>query len=356
MTNSVTESSGAARAADTDAQDMRPVGRRRQLLSSTASWIVLLDVVLIVFFTMFSQGHIFWSKQDFQSLALNGSEGMLLALAMTILLSAALFDLSVGSNLVLSSVIGAKVMLKVAGPPGAGGIVHHQGQAILAGLIACLAVGLLFGLVNGLLIAYLDINSLIATLGTLGIGTGAALLLTNGADIASLPPDLQSDFALKSVFTVPEPAIIALGAAVLLWLVIRYLRYGTRTLAIGSSRPAAERAGMPVKRHIISLFLLAGILAGMAGFIDIAHYAATTINGHTQDALTAVTATVIGGTALEGGRVSIGGTVAGSILAIVLLNGLVIVGVQSFWQLIAVGCVLIVAVALDRFRYKHRTA
>ena len=333
--------------------DLRAVAERPAIirwLGASGTWVLLLDVVLIVFFGLVSAGHVFWSTQNFQALALEASAGLLLALGMSMLLGAGLFDLSVGANLVLSSVVGAEVMQHIAGPAGTSNVL----PAIGAGLIACLAVGLSYGFVNGFIIEVLGVNSLITTLGTLGIGTGIALLITNGYDLSALPTQLQSGFAFKGIAGVPLPALLALAVAGVLWYVLRYTRYGLRTLAIGSSQPSAERAGLRVRRHRISLTMLCGLLAGLAGFLSLTDFASTTVAGHADDALGAITAVVIGGTVLEGGRVRILGTVWGAVLSIVLTGGLAILGAQSFYQLILVGTVLIFAVALDRFNVKRR--
>ena len=321
-------------------------------MRSNATWILLLNIVLIAFFGLVSPRNVFFSLESVASLLLNGTEALLLALALTLLLGAGLFDLSLGANLVVSSVAGGLVIQQISGMRSVGDTPENTVSAILSGLVVCIISGALFGLVNGFLIAYLDINSLIATLGTLGIGTGVALILTNGSDLTGIPEDLQSGFGLARVLGFfPVPTLVALAAAVLLWLVVRYTRFGVHTLALGSSRPSAERAGIRVKPLILSLLVIGGALAGLAGFINIAHFNSTTIAGHSTDALTAVTAAVIGGTALEGGRVSIVGTVWGTILAVILQQGLITIGVTSYYQLIAVGVVLIIAVAVDRIRY-----
>jgi ribose transport system permease protein len=169
-----------------------------------------------------------------------------------------------------------------------------------------------------------------------------------------MPESLETGFALRTVANVPLPAVCALAVALGLWMTLRFLRYGRRSLAIGSSRAAAERAGIPVSRHVISLTMLCGLLAGFAGFVDLAHFSATTVQGHTNDALGAITAVVLGGTLLEGGRISVWGTVAGAALTVILTSGLVMVGVQPFWQLVAVGSVLIAAVGIDRLRTQRR--
>jgi ribose transport system permease protein len=225
---------------------------------------------------------------------------------------------------------------------------HDIGLAITLGIIACVGTGALFGFVNGLLIALGNINSLIATLGTLGIGTGIALLVTGGSNVAALPTELQLNIGLNTVGIVPIPAIVALAIAVVLWAVVQFTRFGLRTQAIGSSRISAERAGIRVRAHLTGLAVLGGSLAGLAGFVDLARFGSTALAGHSNDALGAVTAAVIGGTLLEGGRISITGALWGAGLAVILQAGLVIVGVSSFWQLIVVGVVLLVAVLLDR--------
>jgi ribose transport system permease protein len=110
-------------------------------------------------------------------------------------------------------------------------------------------------------------------------------LITDGSDISGLPTELQSGFAFKGVADIPLPALLALAVAAVLWYVLRYTRYGMRTLAIGSSRQSAERAGIRVRRHRISLAVLCGLLAGLAGFVSLADFASTTVAGHADDAL-----------------------------------------------------------------------
>jgi ribose transport system permease protein len=256
---------------------------------------------------------------------------------------------------VLSSVIGAKVIASFQAVPGDPTSYADPGIAILAGFLACVATGATFGLVNGIIVAVGGVNSLIATLATLGIGTGAAYLVSGGSDVAAMPPLLQEELGLRMVGgLVPLPAILAFGVMVVLWVVVRYLRYGLRVQAIGSSPAAAERAGLPVRSYLISLTVLAGVLASLAGFIDLAKFASTSLAGHGNDALAAVTAAVIGGTLLAGGYISIVGTLWGAALAVILQSGLVISGVSSFWQLIAVGVVLLIAVLLDRVAARRR--
>jgi ribose transport system permease protein len=345
-----TPSAQAAKAAEPPADDraLAPASRLAVWLKTRAAWILLLDIALVVVFTITSPHHVYATTANAKNVLLALTEALLLALGLTMMLGAGIFDLSLGANLVLSSVLGAKVMLLVS--PGGGSL----GPAIVAGLVTCLATGLLYGLVNGLLIAVVGINSLIATLATLGIGTGIADLLTDGTDLGGLPAQLQTDIGLRSFGVVPLPSIVALAALVILWAVVRYTRYGLRVQGIGSSRAAAERAGLRVRSYLISLTVMGGGLAGIAGFIDLTRFGSTSLAGHPNDALAAVTAVVIGGTLLEGGYISIIGTLWGACLAVILETGLVISGVSAFWQLILVGVVLLVAVALDRVTVQRR--
>jgi ribose transport system permease protein len=340
-----------------DAADTRAVAQRSAFgrwIRTNEAWVLIVDIALIAAFILLSANHVFWSVANFQAIALACTEGLLLTLGLAMLLGAGIFDLSLGANLVLSSVVGGWVINQVAGSPTANGSRHDLVWALVLGVLAALATGVLFGVVNGLIVAYLDVNSLIATLGTLGAGTGLALIITNGGDINGLPPQLQTGFGLRTIWGIPMPALVAAVCAVILWAVLRYTRYGMRTLAIGSSRTAAIRAGLRVKPHLVSLTMLAGFLAGIAGIVDFSRFDSTSVSGHAQDGLAAFTAAVIGGTLLEGGRVRILGAVWGTVLAVVLGTGLIVLGVAPYYQLIAVGVVLIAAVAIDRFRSRAR--
>lgn len=339
-----------------DTRATPPPSAWQRVSGNSAFWVLVLDIVLIFIFGILSQQQVFWSVTNAQNLAVGLTESLLLALGLAVLLGAGQLDLSVGANLVLSSVIGALVIRQITGAasPTFAGQFHDVAVAAVIGLLLCLLTGVIIGVVNGVLVAYFQINSLIATLGTTGVATGLALLLTQGGDIGNIAPGLQQGFGLATILGVPTPALVAIVIALVLWAMIRFTRYGVHTLAIGSSNVAAERAGIRVSLHVLSLFILTGVLAGLAGFVDISRFASTTVSGHTTDALGAITAVVIGGTALEGGRVNIPGAVCGAVLAVVLVGGLVTIGVPPFYQLIAVGCILIVAVTIDRFQYTRR--
>ena len=326
--------------------DVRAVtaSRWRAAASDSATLVLLVDLVLIALFSAPSPGHVFWSVANAEALLRNSTEVLVLSLGVTLLMCAGVFDLSVGANLVLCSVLAATTIqaLTAAGAPPL--------SAIGAGLLVAVIGGALFGVVNGLIITRFKVNSLIATLGTLGIGTGTAQLLTNGQDIHQLPEQLQSGFALLKFGILPAPMLCALLLLAGVWLLLRFTRFGMRSLAIGSNETAAVRSGINVPGHLVALTALAGAFAGFAGFVDISRFGATAIGSHSLDGLNAVTAVVIGGTALTGGRANVPGTLWGAALSIILLSGLIIIRVQPFWQLVATGIVLIAAVAFDQVR------
>jgi ribose transport system permease protein len=331
---------------DPDLRTVPRPGLVRRALANTSTWVLLIDIVLIVVFQALSAGGSFLSLADVQSLLLGGTEALLLALGIAILMGSGVIDFSIGGNLVLSSVTGALAVQAVAGVDGRGNIL----LSFVVGLIVAIATGVVFGLLNGLIIAYVKINPLIATLGTAGIALGIALVITNGGNVTGLPPQLQTWFGLNTVAYIPVPAFVAIVLAVLIHLALRYTRFGMRLLGMGSSRSAADRSGIDTKSMILRLTMLAGALAGIAGFVDIARFASTSSSGHASDALNAVTAVIIGGTLLEGGRVSVLGALWGTALAIILQQGLIVIGVPGFYQQIAIGAVLVLAVSIDRIR------
>jgi ribose transport system permease protein len=222
---------------------------------------------------------------------------------------------------------------------------------LLVGFAAALASGLGWGILNGFLIAKAKIPALIVTLGTLGMALGAALLITGGVDQRDFPFKLVETIGSGRLFgELPYLVLIAFAVALVGGILLAATRFGRYTYAIGSNEEGARRAGIAVDRHLIKVYALAGTLSGLAGFLSLARFATTTIGGHSTDNLQAIAAIVIGGTSLFGGVGTMLGTVFGVFIPAVLQNGFVIVGLQPFWQQVAVGAVLIIAVYLDQLR------
>lgn len=330
--------------------------------ASTAFWIGLFIALIAVGFGVASSlahgSPVYLKVDNLLSIGLNASQVMVLAVGMTFLIGAGNLDLSVGQSLILSSVLAAKVMVAVGGSPSevAAGIYPNLVPAILLGVLTALAVGAFVGLVNGLLVTRLRLSSFIVTLATSGISYGIALVLTSAANVPYIPDEIQEHFGgLKLLGFLPAPLALALVIAGVLWLVLRRTRFGMRTLAVGSSREAAIRAGVDVDRHTVKLFVLMGLLVGVAAIIDIARNANTNVVGHQTDSLQAIAAVVLGGTSLFGGVASVGGSILGTLVPVMLQNGLVIMQVQPFYQFVIVGLILIAAVYFDQRRRERST-
>jgi ribose transport system permease protein len=330
-----------------------PRRRSVRLPRKTAFWIACINLALVLVFGALSTNHAYLTLGNFQNVSLDAAQVVLLAMGETLLLGAGLFDISLGANLILSSVVGGKVVAAVSGTVAQESLGHypHLAIGIVACVLACLSIGALVGLANGLVVTRLKVNSLIATLAMLGIATGTAYVVSHGTDVTNVPTSLQTGFGTVNFLgVIPDPALLTLVIGVLLWWLLTKTRFGLHTVTIGSSREAAVRAGLRVERHECALFVLVGMIAGLAGFLDLARFATTNISGHTIDALAAISGAVIGGTSLFGGVASIGGAVIGALLAVILQTGLVEVNLEPFWQQVAVGIVLILAVHLDARR------
>jgi ribose transport system permease protein len=301
--------------------------------------LLLVGIVLIFSLLQFNE---FATVSNLRNVATDVSVLLVLAVGMTFVIITAGIDLSVGSVLVFAGVIAGKLMAEVGG---------DNWGVIIVGLAGALVAGTAWGVLNGVLITKARVPPLIVTLGTLGMALGIAQVITDGVDLRDIPFTLVDTIGTGDLFgQVPYLVLIAAVVAVVFGVVLAATRFGRYTYAIGSNVEAARRAGINVDRHLIKVYALAGFLAGLAGFMNLARFSTTTIGGHSTDNLSAIAGTVLGGTSLFGGIGTIAGTVIGMFIPAVLNNGFIITGVKPFWQQVAVGAVLILAVYLDQLR------
>jgi ribose transport system permease protein len=334
-------------AVPTEIPDEEAIEERSWLdrLAGSNVWIFLILGGICLVFAILSFDS-FASSTNLRNIAVDAAVLLVLAVGSTYVIITAGIDLSVGSVLVFSGVVAAKLMEAVGG---------ESTGVILLGLGAALGSGLGWGLFNGIVIAKLKVPALIVTLGSFGAALGFAQLITDGVDVRDVPFPLVESVGTGRLFgEIPWLVVIAGGVALVFGVVLALTRFGRHTYAVGSNEEAARRAGINVDRHLIKVYALAGTLSGLAGFMSLARFATTTIGGHSTDNLQAIAAVVIGGTSLFGGIGSVLGTVAGVFIPAVLENGFVILGVQPFWQEVAVGAVLILAVYLDQLRRRAR--
>jgi ribose transport system permease protein len=332
-----------ARLADRETEGRR--ARLWRLTAATSTWIFLVLLVIIAVFSVL-EFEAFATVFNLRNITIDASSLLLIGVGMTFVIITGGIDLSVGSVLVVSQVVAALVMREMGG----------EGLAvILAGLGSGLLTGLIWGLVNGFFIAKTRIPALIVTLGTLGMAQGIALLLSGGINVRGVPRELVTTVGVGRLFgTIPYLVVIAAGVTILGGILLHFTRFGRYTYAIGSNAEAARRTGINVSGHLIKVYALSGLLAGLAGYLLLARFTTTTIEGHGTDNLQAIAAVVIGGTSLFGGRGMVFGTVVGVFIPAILRNGFIILGIRPFWQQVAVGAVLILAVYVDQLKRRAR--
>jgi ribose transport system permease protein len=335
-----------------DDEPLSAVDRWGRLLGG--GWILLLLIALMVIFGTLRPTQ-FASSFNLSMLTVNAAILLVLSVGQTFVIIAAGVDLSVGTVLVFASITSALVMLRMSGASGTVyGTTEGGWAVVVVGLIVALASGAFWGLVNGVLVAVARIPALIVTLGTFGMALGFAQLLTNGTDVRAVPETLVDNIGAGVIAGIPILVVIAAVVGVVGGVVLHLTRFGLHVFAVGSDKEAARRAGINVRRRLIAIYTLSGMLAGLAAMMATARFATTTIGGHAMDNLSTISAVVLGGTSLFGGIGSIAGTMVGVFIPIVLLNGFVILGIPPFWQTVATGAVLILAVWIDQLKRRAR--
>ena len=308
--------------------------------SSSPFYMGLVLIALVAFFSYLHPGT-FASSFNVRNIFLDASVLLVLAVGTTYIMIAGGFDLSIGSVLVFSGVAAAQVMLSMGNT--------ESLSTVAVGFAVALLCGTAWGLFNGFCITRLRVSALISTLGSMGAALGGAYLLSNGSDIRTVPNALIA-LGHGSIGGVPWLVVITAIMALAGGIVLHMTRFGRHTYLVGSNPEAARRAGINVSSHLLRLYALSGLLAGVAAMLSLGRFSTTTLEGHANDPLEAITAVVLGGTALTGGRGSVIGTVVGVFIPAVLANGFIIMGIQPFWQMVVIGFVVIAAVYADQIK------
>ncbi|SDA95997.1 ABC transporter permease [Mesorhizobium qingshengii] len=283
----------------------------------------------------------FLSLSNFLNILLATSTIGVLAIAATFVIGSGGLDLSLGSVMGLAGVAGAFVAVNLGWP------------SVLA-VCACIIAGGLAGYINGQLVTRAFVPAFIVTLGMLGLARGLALVISQGRAIYGLPPAIVY-IGQGRPFGIPMPVILLVLTAVVAHCLLAYTRFGRHTLALGDSEGAARAAGIRVEHHRRIIYTLSGALAGLAGLLFTARVNAGDPTAGINYELTAITAAIIGGTNLFGGRASILGTMIGALIMGVLQNGLTLLAVQSYYQQMAIGAVLILAVFIDQYQVRKES-
>ena len=337
-----------------------------RLIGRVWAWLFLL--ALIAFFTA-TAPH-FFDLFNFQAMGANTAIVLVLALGQTFVIITGGIDLSVGYVMGLATVVISLIMQNMVGYP--------LPVALLAGMAGGLGVGITAGLFNGFVVARLNVSPFIATLGTLGIAQGLAFVLSGGPPVSIQIPGLgalgngyvvywHSTFGL-GLFGLPEGVTgpemrnvrsfipLQLLYAGVLTATCAYLlsstQFGRHVYAIGGSAKAALRAGIPVKRDLFKVYVLSSVMASLAGLMYVLRYTGGVASSGDALLLSSIAAIVIGGASLFGGEGRIGGTRVGAMIIAVIQNGLVLLGIDPFWQYAAVGAVIILAVLADQAKLR----
>ncbi|MEV2225520.1 ABC transporter permease [Nocardia vinacea] len=267
----------------------------------------------------------------------------LLAVVQTVVIICGALDISVGSQAGVASVISAMAFTATS-------------DNAWLGILAAIGVGLVLGAINGLIIVYGRVNPVIATLATLAAFKGLAQLISGGkAQGFVLGDDVFIFIARGKILGLPVPVVILAVVAIGMHVLLKYTDIGRNIYAIGGNDTAARLSGININKYLIAVFVLAGAVAAIAGIILTARTGSgQPVSGSEGLELKAITAAALGGCALKGGK----GTIGGTLLAVVLLgaldNGLNVVGVNTFWQNVAQGSLLVAAVVIQQRRSGER--
>lgn len=298
------------------------------------SLIFALIVLCLIF--GFLRGDVFFSSRNILNIGLAVTILGVLAMSQTVVIVSGGLDISVGSTVGLATVATAMVAQATG----------SAATAVVAGLL----VGGAAGLVNGIIITYGRVNAVIATLGTMAIFRGVAFILSNGQSI-SIFDDAFRFMGNGSILGLPVPLWILVVAAILFQVFLSRSIAGRNVYAIGGNPVVARFSGINVNRYKVAIYTMSGVAAGLGGILLAARTGSgQPISGSQGLELEAITAAVLGGCALQGGRGTIIGALLGVLIIGVLNNGMILTAVPTFYQLLAKGALLILAVLVAEYR------
>lgn len=290
-------------------------------------------IVIVVLFSVLSPAY-FLRKDNLVQIVLQSSITILLALGEFFPILLAGIDLSVGSILALAGIVTGKLLLAGFDP-------------WLAVLIGGALVGIVLGAINGLLVNFTGLHPFIITLGTNAIFRGVTLIVSGATPVFGFPYSF-TDALTGSLFYVPVPIVVALAMALILWWMTKQTRLGRNIYAVGGNKEAAFFSGIDVKFHTLMVFMISGLCAGLAGVLSTARLGAAEPAAGTGFETFAIASAIIGGTSFFGGKGRIPSVVIGGLIIGTISNGLNLLRVPTFYQLVVMGGLIILAVSLDR--------
>lgn len=306
----------------------------KNLTSNRQFGIILVLAAMVIFLSFTSE--VFFTPGNLLSILNQASVKGTIAVGMTFVIIMGGIDLSVGSILSLSAMFTADILMK-------NGI-----HALPLALLASLGTGLACGFVNGFLIAQFDLQPFLVTMGTMNIFRGLDYLYSGAVSIRGLPKEWISYWNSA----VPWAAIIFGAVVAVMIFLIKKTKYSRYVYAIGGNEDATRLSGVYTRKIKILTYMLNGLLCAIAGLLYVGRMASAEANAGMGYELDAIAAAAIGGASLAGGRGSLIGTLLGAIILTVLANGLTLLNVQSFYQVIMTGAIIIIAILVDKFTNK----
>lgn len=290
-------------------------------------------IVILIFFSILSPEY-FLRRENFLQIVLQSAITILLALGEFFPILIAGIDLSVGSILALAGIVTGKLLVAGVDP-------------VLAVVIGGAGVGLVLGAINGLLVNFTGLHPFIITLGTNAIFRGVTLIVSGASPVFGFPYSF-TDTVAGSIFYIPVPILVALTMALVLWWMTKQTRLGRNIYAVGGNKEAAYFSGIDVKFHTLVVFMISGLCAGLAGVLSAARLGAAEPAAGTGFETFAIASAIIGGTSFFGGKGRIPSVVIGGLIIGTISNGLNLLRVPTFYQLVVMGGLIIIAVTLDR--------
>ncbi len=282
----------------------------------------------------------FLTSENLVNVVRQSSLNAIVAAGMTLVILTGGIDLSVGSMLAVTSVFSAGTLA--------------SGSSPLVAILAGIGMGLAFGIANGLLITIGDVAPFIVTLGTLTIARGIALVYTNGAPIMALDDNFRF-LGRGEIGPLPVPIVILIVVYAAVYFMLNRTTFGSFVYAIGGNQEAARLSGVRVRLIKAATYAISGLLAGLTGVILTGRLGSAQPNLGSGDELDAIAAVVLGGTSLAGGRGGIIGTLVGALIIGILSNGLNLLNVNAYYQPVAKGVVILIAILVDR-RFRASSA
>lgn len=295
--------------------------------------------VLVILFSLAGQGR-FMTLSNLINMGRQSTYLAIVTAGQMLTIVCAGFDLSVGSSVALTSVVTSLVLVSFSDPT----------TAILIGVVSGIAVATLIGTANGLTIAFFRVSPFVVTLGMMSVAQGLALLLSGGVPIFNLPPGLNKTLGLGRIGGVPIPIIAAAVIVFLIYILLNRTRIGRYFYALGGNQEAARLSGISVTKYTFLAYILCGTLTGITGVMLTARIASGEPNLGAALPLESIAAAVIGGVSLRGGEGGVIGAIFGAVLIVLIRNGMDMMNISSYLQMVVMGLLLIFAVVMDHFR------